>query len=97
MDHQEDGSPDRLSSLDSTGHLYRNLSNSLVQGQTYRSSTRETTTIIVSIAAAHRISSGIALNLGNHSKVDVQPEKQGQGQEASCASPPREGEFHNSL
>jgi hypothetical protein len=29
---------------------------------------RETTTIVVSIAAAHRISSEIALNLGNHSK-----------------------------
>jgi hypothetical protein len=60
-----------LSSLDSTGHQCLSLnssSNSLDQGRTLHSSTRETITIVVSIAAAHRISSRIALNLGNHSK-----------------------------
>jgi hypothetical protein len=38
------------------------------QGRTFRSSTTETTTIVVSIAAVHRILSKIALSLGNHSK-----------------------------
>jgi hypothetical protein len=40
----------------------------LDEGRTFCSSTWETTTIVVSIAAAHRILSKLALNLENHSK-----------------------------
>jgi hypothetical protein len=65
-----DGQPDHPSRHDLIGHRYSNPSNnnSKVRDRAFRQPTQETTTIVVSTAAAHPTSSRIALNLEDPSK-----------------------------